>query len=196
VQDRRSLAWRLNWYRQSELEQALLLGQIVHLADDAYLIGRLTKHCADEARHARLWERTLLRLDLPPIRIIKSYQSFFVNYVNAPGSIAEVLAFTHVVEARARRQFVDDAARPGLPQPVRRTLAALIRDEQEHLDWVAGWLSAQSAAGVLLDSYKRADEEVYRYLLPFDDRLWDIPGIGEELTDLQPPLYSIRVADA
>ena len=47
-----NLAWKLNWYRQSELEGALLLGRLVRQADDPELIARLTKHCADEARHA------------------------------------------------------------------------------------------------------------------------------------------------
>ena len=34
MRDRRALAWLLNWYRQSELEGALLLGRMVRYADD------------------------------------------------------------------------------------------------------------------------------------------------------------------
>ena len=65
----RNLAWKLNWYRQSELEGALLLGRMVRHAGEPFLVWHLTRHCADEARHAWLWERTLTALDLPTIRI-------------------------------------------------------------------------------------------------------------------------------
>ena len=63
----RSLCWRLNWYRQSELEGALLLGRLARHVDDPYLVHQLTKHCADEARHAWLWQRTLTGLFLPAV---------------------------------------------------------------------------------------------------------------------------------
>ncbi len=46
------LAWKLNWYRQSELEGALILGKLVRVVDCPELVLRLTEHCADEARHA------------------------------------------------------------------------------------------------------------------------------------------------
>ncbi len=37
MQNPRNLAWRLSWYRQSELEGALLLGRMVRQASDPYL---------------------------------------------------------------------------------------------------------------------------------------------------------------
>ena len=85
MQNPRNLAWRLSWYRQSELEGALLLGRMVRQASDPYLIARLTRHCADEARHAWLWERTLARLDLVAVSIFRSYQSLYLNHAGAPG---------------------------------------------------------------------------------------------------------------
>ena len=51
MHDRRNLEWRLNWYRQSELDGSLLLGGLVRLSRDPYLVQQLTRHCADEARH-------------------------------------------------------------------------------------------------------------------------------------------------
>ena len=41
MQGLRSLAWRLNWYRHSELDGALLLGRMIRRATDPYLVGCL-----------------------------------------------------------------------------------------------------------------------------------------------------------
>ena len=55
----RNLKWKLNWYRQSELEGALLLGRLVGGVDDGELAAKLTKHAADEARHSQLWAEAI-----------------------------------------------------------------------------------------------------------------------------------------
>jgi tRNA isopentenyl-2-thiomethyl-A-37 hydroxylase MiaE len=180
MRERRSLYWRLNWYRQSELEGALLLGRMVRHATDPYLVGRLTSHCADEARHAWLWMRTLETLGLPSVRIRRSYQSFYLDEISKPRTLTEVLALTHIFEHRVHRHFTDELGRRGLPDLARRTFRAMLRDEQQHLDWIAGWLSAQPAAAAVLDRYRSADERVVQRLTPYRERLWDIEGLGEE----------------
>jgi Rubrerythrin len=180
VQERRSLYWRLNWYRQSELEGALVLGRMVRHVTDPYLVGRLTQHCADEARHALLWMRTLETLGLPSVRIRRSYQSFYLDEISTPRTLTEVLALTHVFEHRVHRHFTDELDRRGLPDPARRTFRAMLRDEQEHLDWIGGWLAGQPAASAILDRYRSADECVVQRLTPYRERLWDIEGLGDE----------------
>jgi len=181
--ERRSLYWRLNWYRQSELEGALLLGRMVRHATDPYLVGRLTRHCADEARHAWLWMRTLETLGLPSVRIRRSYQSFYLDEMSTPRTTLEVLALTHVFEHSVHRHFTDERDRPDVPDAVRVTFSALLRDEQEHLDWIGDWLSAQPDAAAILHRYRGADARVVHRLTPFRERLWDVDGLGEELTD-------------
>ena len=181
MQELRSLSWRLNWYRQSELEGALLLGRMIRHVTDPYLVGQLTRHCADEARHAWLWARTLEALDLMTVRIRRSYQSFYLDEISAPRSLTEVLALTHVFEQRVDRHFTGELRRPGLPDAVRRTLGILLRDEQDHLDWIARWLAARPQSEAILDRYRRADERVVQRLTPYGERLWDISGLGEEL---------------
>ena len=106
----RSVSWRLNWYRQSELEGALLLGRMVRRVRDPYLVGRLTRHCADEARHAWLWTRTLETLGIFHVRIHRTYQSFYLDEISTPRAITEVLALTHVFEHRVHRHFTDELA--------------------------------------------------------------------------------------
>jgi len=179
----RSLCWRLNWYRQSELEGALLLGRLVRHVHDPHLVHQLTKHCADEARHAWLWQRTLATLSLPSVRIRRSYQSFYLDETAAPRRLTDVLALTHVFEHRVHRHFSDELRRPGLPDPVRRTLNVLLRDEADHLDWIARWLATQAGVEDVLRRYRSVDERVVRRLEPYGERLWDIDGLGEELTE-------------
>jgi hypothetical protein len=181
VQAQRSLAWRLNWYRQSELEGALLLGRMIRHVTDPYLVGRLTRHGADEARHAWLWARTIEKLDLPTVQIRRSYQSFYLDEISAPRGLADVLALTHVFEHRVDRHFTSELTQPGLPAAVRRTLSVLIREEQGHLDWIGRWLAARPESEAILERYHKADERVARRLAPYRDRLWDVAGLGEEL---------------
>jgi hypothetical protein len=178
---RRNLTWKLNWYRQSELDGALLLGRIVRQASDPYLIYQLTKHCADEARHAWLWEMALSTLNLNAVRINRSYQSFYFEETGPPQSLPEVLCLTHIFEHRVHRQFTEELTDPRLPDPARRTLRVLLKDEEGHLDWIASWLAAHAGAERILARYRQADERVYHRLLPYRERIWDIGGLGEEL---------------
>ena len=176
----RNLAWKINWYRQSELEGALLLGRLIRQADTPLLVCELTRHCADEARHAWLWERTRVRLGLPLVRIFRSYQSFYLDEIEAPRSIPEVLALTNVFEQRVDRLFTEELDAPDQPKEMRATLRALLHDEQRHLDWIARWLAGRAEGQTLLEHYRRADEAVYRRLHPYRDHVWDVPGLGRE----------------
>jgi bacterioferritin (cytochrome b1) len=189
MHDRRNFCWKLNWYRQSELEGALLLGKLVRQAREPYLVHQLTKHCADEARHAWLWARTIVRLGLPTLRIHRSYQSFYLDEIGPPRNMTEVLALTHVFEQRVHRQFTEELGKAGLPEEARRTFSAMLRDEKGHLDWIARWLAARRDAEAMLRRYREADERVYRRLAVYRDRIWDIAGLGsacdgEDIDDL------------
>lgn len=175
---RRELSWLLAWYRHSELEGALLLGRVLRQASDPGLIGALTRHCADEARHAWLWQHTIERLDLSPVRIARAYQSY---YVVVPRTLAEVLALTHVFEQRVDREFERQVRSGRYPDAVNATFRALLADEQRHLAWIAEWLSRQPDSETLLDRYRAADEQAYAQLLPYWGRPWEVPGLGEEV---------------
>ncbi len=177
----RNLAWKLNWFRQSELDGSLLLGRMVRVAGDGELIARLMKHCADEARHGELWSVCLRQLSLPYIRIHRSYQSFFLEHGGTPTSLTEVLAFTQIFERRVHKVFTDELTAPDLAEPARATFETMIHDEREHLEWVHHWLKPKAEAPALLKKYIEIDNHLYACLLPFFSHLWDIPGLGEEL---------------
>ena len=177
----RNLAWKLNWYRQSELEGALLLGRLVRFAAHGELIANLMKHCADEARHGHLWSDCLRKLGLPYIRIHRSYQSLFLSHGAAPASLVEVLAFTQVFERRVHKRFTEELADPALPPAARTTFEIMLEDEKAHLAWVHDWLKVQPDSSAWLKSYTEIDLALYRQIQPFLDRLWEIPGLGEDL---------------
>jgi hypothetical protein len=177
---RRSLAWRLNWYRQGELDGAMLLGRAVRSAPDAALMASLTRHSAEEAEHSRLWSAAISAMGLPHLRILRSYQSFYADEGALPGDLVEVLALTHVFERRVDRLFRRELADPATPAPVRDALRTMLDDERGHLAWVAAQLRREPRAESLLRRYAEADEAVFRRLEPFRDRLWDLPGLGVE----------------
>jgi rubrerythrin len=181
MRDPRALAWLLNWYRQSELEGALLLGRMVRHTDDPTVLAELTRHAADEARHAWLWQRTIAQLQLAPVRIYRSYQSFYATEGITPQRLAEVLALTHVFEHRVDREFAEQLGDPQLPEAVHRTFRAMLRDEQRHLGWIATWLRERSELQPLVARYTEVDAHVASTLRPFRDCLWNVSGLGEEL---------------
>jgi rubrerythrin len=183
MRNARALAWLLNWYRQSELEGALLLGRMVRVTDDPYVIAELTRHAADEARHAWLWQRAIAELGLASVRILRSYQSFYVTEGAMPQRLAEVLALTHVFERRVDIEFTEQIREGDFPEPAVRTFKALLHDEQRHLSWIAEWLASQTGAPPLVARFSEIDRRVSTGLRPFREHLWDVPGLGEELEE-------------
>jgi hypothetical protein len=179
----RNLAWRLNWYRQSELEGALLLGRAVRAATDPKLVLSLTRHCADEARHSFQFTKTLMDLNLPIIQIFKSYQSLYSAHAGVPTSLTQMLAFTHIFEKRVEMQFQAELQTPDLPDAATRTFQTLLNDEQDHLAWVADWLASQPEAPAMLDHYRAVDQAVFQEIQLFSKRIWDVPGLGREPQD-------------
>ena len=176
----RSLTWRVNWYRYSEIEGAMLLGRCIRHATDPYLVRELTRHAAEEARHSWLWTRAIDAAGLATVRIHRSYQSFYRDELAAPRSLMELLALTHVFEHRVEQAFTDELSGFGVPEPIRRAFAVMLHDERHHLHWIGQWLASQPHARVVLDRYRTADERVIRRLMPFRERLWDVSGLGEE----------------
>jgi len=177
----RSLYWKLNWYRQSELDGAVLLGKTVRSAEDPQLIAALTQHAADEARHAELWAQTITQLGCPWVRILRSYQSYYYEFGLMPVTLPEVLALTHVFERRVWRQFQQDLERPDVPEAARDTFLRLLDDERRHLDWVNEFLTGSHGAAALLAHFSGIDRQVYGRLSPYEECLWELPGLGIEL---------------
>ncbi len=183
VDARHNLAWKLNWFRQSELEGSLLLGRMVGAVEDPHLVQRLTGHCAEEAEHSRIWAAVIQQLELPVIRIFRSYQSFYLRHSGPPATLIDVLCFTQIFERRVHRRFHEEMAAPGLPEPARLAFAKMIEDERDHLGWVAAWLKRQPEGDDGLRRYATIDRQVFVELQPFEHCLWRIPGLGRERSE-------------
>lgn len=185
-----NLAWKLNWYRQSELEGSLLLGRLVGQTDDPHLIERLTRHCAEEAAHSQLWDEALHTLRLPRLRIRRSFQSFYLKHTGPPCTIQEVLCFTQIFERRVHKRFIAEASDPATLEPARRAFLRMIEDEKDHLAWVARWLKTQPGSTAILARFEAADLAVEKELLPYEDRIHDIPGLGGDPEDAPRQLHA------
>jgi hypothetical protein len=176
----RNLAWKLNWWRQSELEGALLLGRMVGTVEDRDLASKLTRHCAEEAEHSHLWSGVIAELGLPHVRIYRSYQSLYLRHSGPPACLLEVLCFTQVFERRVHSRFRGELRRLETPEPARRVYRRMIDDEKHHLCWVAEWLGDQTGAAEALRRYRQIDCVVFNELKPFQERLWELPALGRE----------------
>jgi len=176
----RNLTWKLNWYRQSELEGALLLGRMVGTVDDSDLIERLTRHASEEAEHSRIWSEVIAELELPSVRIFHSYQSFYLRHGGPPATLVDVLCFTQIFEQRVHRRFHEELRLPDTPAPARQAFQRMIEDEKDHLAWVAAWLATRTESRAALRWYSIIDRRVFSELQPFEQCLWKIPGLGRE----------------
>jgi hypothetical protein len=93
----------------------------------------------------------------------------------------EVLAFTQIFERRVHKRFTAELHQSDLPALARNTFEIMIADESDHLEWVLDWLRTQADSAALLQKYQSIDLAVYHEVLPYENRLWEMAGLGEEL---------------
>ena len=161
---------QLNFYRASELHGGLLLGQLVGRVRDPDLVEQLTRHSAEEVRHAQIWTETMVAVGGKPAPLRETYQRHLARAVGAPSSIFQVLALTQVFERRVYRHFLAHLRLPRVHEAVQRTLCIMIDEERHHLSWVKQWLDARASKSsrdlaVVLKQYEQADQRVYQQLV-------------------------------
>ena len=160
---------RLNFYRASELQGGLVLGQLVRRVRDGELIAELTRHSAEEVVHAQLWTETILAVGGSPRPVRHTYQSHYARAIGAPASVLQVLALTQVFERRVYRHFLEHARLRGTHPAVRATLERMCEEEKHHLSWVKRWLDREEArrpgrVRELIARYSAVDDAVYARL--------------------------------
>ena len=161
---------RLNFYRASELHGGLVLGQLVRRVRDGELMLNLTRHSAEEVKHAQLWTETIIEVGGRPAPVRETYQRRLAMRVGVPSSVFQVLALTQVFERRVYAHFIRHARLQGTHRAVRICLERMIDEEKDHLSWVHDWLRAEGErrhidVNALMHSYADADLGVYRELL-------------------------------
>jgi bacterioferritin (cytochrome b1) len=168
----------MNFYRDAELQGArLLLNLHRHLRDpDSQL--KLTRHLADEARHAWLWTERICDLGGAPTAVASGYQRRMGRKIGIPANVTELLALTLVAENRAIERYRAHAARPDVDAATLAVLNAVTRDEDWHLKWIETKLRefASTRGGSehvqeLLERYGAIDREVYASLEAYESFL-------------------------
>ncbi|MBF6567983.1 MAG: ferritin-like domain-containing protein [Candidatus Binataceae bacterium] len=160
-----------SFYRDAELRGARLLFNLIgHLKGaDAQL--RMSRHLADETRHAWLWTKRISDLGGAPVMIDDGYQRRLGLRTGVPKSIIDLLALTVVVEERARSRYEAHAALPDVDPETREVLKAVTEDETWHLAWIeremrelARAQGEEQQADAALERYRTIDREVYATL--------------------------------
>jgi hypothetical protein len=125
-----------SFYREAELHGArLILVMHNHLRDpDSQM--KLTRHLADETRHALLWTQRISDMGGSPITITNGYQHRLGLRVGAPKDTIDLLALTSVAESRALERYQSHAQQEGVDDQTLEVLKAVSGDEKWHLAWV------------------------------------------------------------
>lgn len=160
-----------SFYRDAELRGARLLFNLLgHLKDpDAQL--KMSKHLADETRHAWLWTKRIADLGGSPVPVDDGYQRRLGLRTGVPKTIIDLLALTVVVEERAQSRYTAHAALPGVDAETLDVLKAVTEDENWHLSWIekklrdiARDMGDEKRADEALERYRAIDREVYATL--------------------------------
>jgi bacterioferritin (cytochrome b1) len=155
----------LSYYRDAELHGATLLLHLAAHEDEPSARASLTRHIADEARHAWLITERIAALGSAPERVDDGYQVRMGRVAAIPRTLVDLYAVTLVAERRARARYTAHFE-SGLADPATADLLRTIStDEVWHLDWIGRRLAAFAAAdqarvAAALRRYEEADARV------------------------------------
>lgn len=135
--------WLLNFYRNSELHGALLMGRLARSLEDTTLLAHATRHCATEARHAALLGEAIVRLHGRIDPGLKTVQEHYAGQGGIPRSIVDLLVLSEVLERRVLTTYRAHVARSDVHPDVRETLAGILREmEAEEHGAEESWIEA------------------------------------------------------
>jgi len=133
--------WLLNFYRNSELHGALLMGKLARNFSDTQLLVNLTKHCATEAHHAALLTETIAALGASLDPHTETIQNHYASEGGLPKELVDLLVLSETLEKRVLTSYRAHLAGPNVHPQVRSTLTQIVREMQEEEDGQhAGWI--------------------------------------------------------
>jgi len=157
-----------SFYRDAELRGARLLFNLLSHLKGGEAQLKMSRHLADETRHAWLWTKRIADLGGAPIMIDDGYQRRLGLRTGVPKSVIELLALTVVVEERAQNRYQAHAALPNVDEATREVLKAVTEDEAWHLSWIEREMRMLAQAE---GNERRADEALERYRA-IDREVW------------------------
>jgi bacterioferritin (cytochrome b1) len=165
------LVWIFSFYRDAELRGARLLFNLLHHFKDAEAQLKMSRHLADETRHAWLWTKRIADLGAAPKMVDDGYQRRLGLRTGVPKDLIDLLALTVVVEERARSRYLQHAAMPNVDPETLSVLKAVTEDESWHLSWIERQMREiareqgdSERADRALERYRAIDREVYATL--------------------------------
>jgi len=126
----------MSFYREAELHGARLLLVMHHHLRDPDSQTKLTRHLADETRHAFLWTKRISEMGGSPIAVINGYQHRLGMRVGVLKDTIDLLALTHIAESRAIERYQSHAKQEGVDDKTLEVLKAVSADEHWHLAWI------------------------------------------------------------
>jgi bacterioferritin (cytochrome b1) len=172
------LVWIFSFYRDAELRGARLLFNLLHHLKDAEAQLKMSRHLADETRHAWLWTKRIADLGAAPKIVDDGYQRRLGLRTGVPKDLIDLLALTVVVEERARSRYVQHAQMPNVDEETQAVLKAVTEDESWHLAWIERQMREiareqgdPARADRALERYRAIDREVYATLAADEELL-------------------------
>lgn len=130
--------WLLNFYRNSELHGALLMGKLARSFTDTELLVNLTKHCATEAHHAALLSEAIATLGKIDPRT-GTVQERYSAAGGVPTELVDLLVLSETLEKRVLKRYRAHLQRSDVHPVAREVLGKIVaemEDEDEHEGWI------------------------------------------------------------
>jgi bacterioferritin (cytochrome b1) len=145
--------WVLNFYRNSELHGAILMGRLARTLPDTALLVHVTRHCATEARHAAMLSETIAALGGTIDPRLTSVQEHYSAKGGVPASLVDLLVLSDILEHRVLTTYRAHLTRADVAPAVGRCLTEILHemeDEEdgEHAGWIDRVLATHPAAAV------------------------------------------------
>ena len=135
--------WLLNFYRNSELHGALLMGRLARSYDDTGLLVNLTKHCATEARHAALLSQAIASLGARIDPRTDTIQARYAAAGGVPTALVDLLVLSETLEKRVLASYRAHLQRPNVHGTTREVLTRILHEmEEEDGGEHEGWIEA------------------------------------------------------
>ncbi len=161
-----------SYYRDAELRGATLLLKLIMRVEDSEAQVKLSRHLADETRHAWLWTKKIADMGAAPVRVLDGYQTRIGQEVGIPKTFIDLFALTVVVEERAQRRYLEHARRPDVEPDTLEILHEVTKDEKWHIGWIKSKLKELAAANggeekmlATLERYREIDRRVVADLI-------------------------------
>lgn len=173
-----------SYYRDAELHGANLLFLLLRLVDDGKVAANLSRHLADETRHAWLWTERILEIGGEPQKLNDGYQVRLGKRAGRPRNLVDLFCLTLVAEERAVAEYQAALDSGDASEPTRKVLEAVSKDEHWHIQWI----QAQAAAYAEAEGDPgRVAEALARYRAMDIEVMAELRNMEAELTaEMQP----------